>query len=254
VLLVLALVPSVQAAPISYGNFSGISVDFLDVTEDANSAGDAPPLFGAPTVAGDSLDFNPVGFSASASGAGGVDVTDGNLSFDVMAKPMNVISNLLLAEAGDVTLLGFGNDQTYAAVRANIFVDVYEVDGVGINTITKHFSMTFTPSGGDYGLATDGGGGPLFNSGWSGNVPIDVNGILVGEGIAFDRGATKISINLDNTLMALSQTGTFSLIAKKNFGVSVRVNIPGGEIPEPTSFALVSLAGVALVACRRRKG
>jgi hypothetical protein len=247
-----ALVPLASAASINYGDFSAVSVDFLDVTEAANTAGDVPPLFGAPSVSGDSLDFNPVGFSASASGAFGVDVTDGNLRFDVMAKPANIISNLLLAEAGDVTLVGFGTDSTFAFVRGNVFVDIHEVDGVPINTISSQLSMAFTPSGGTYGLLSDGGGGPLYNSGWSGGVLVDVDAILTANGIVYEGGATKISINLDNTLGALSQAGTSSLIAKKNFGLSVRVNIPGGGIPEPTSLVLTLLAGVGLAAIRRR--
>jgi hypothetical protein len=251
-LVMIALASQVQAASINYGNFSAVSVDFLDVQEDANSAGDVPPLFGPPTVSGDSLDFDPVGFGASATGAFGVDITDGNLSFDVMAKPNNIISNMLLAEAGDVTLLGFGTDATFAAVFANVFVDIHEVDGVPINTISRHFSMTFTPSGGTYGQLTDGGGGPLYSDDWSGGVFVDVDGILTSENLVYLRGATKISINLDNTLVALSQAGTFSLIAKKDFGVSVRVNLPGGGIPEPTSFVLLSLAGLVVVGCRRR--
>jgi hypothetical protein len=80
-LVAVALTSQAPAASINYGNFSAISVDFLDVTEAANSIGDSAPLFGAPTVAGDSLDFDPVGFSASATGASGVDITDGNLRY-----------------------------------------------------------------------------------------------------------------------------------------------------------------------------
>ena len=68
------------------------------------SAADAAPLFGEPfalsppatypcvpcvlcTIPGNSLNFDPTGFSASASGAGGTDITDGQLKFTVVAKP-----------------------------------------------------------------------------------------------------------------------------------------------------------------------
>ena len=55
------------AAPINYGDFDADTVIYLQVTEDANSPGDSPPLFGAPVVSGNSIDFNPVGFSAAAA-------------------------------------------------------------------------------------------------------------------------------------------------------------------------------------------
>src|SRR3990172_510762 len=94
-----------QAVPINYGTFMGNTVSYVDVTEDSNS-GDALPLFGAPTVSADSLDFDPVGFDANATGALGVDVTDGNLNFMVVAKRGKAIQSLELSEAGDTTLAG----------------------------------------------------------------------------------------------------------------------------------------------------
>lgn len=249
VFLVVAIASSGWAAPINYGNFSGNTVDFLNVTEDANSAGDAPPLFGQPTVAGDSIDFDPVGFSASASGAAGIDVTDGNLSFTIMAKQGYAVDVFSLSEAGDTTLAGFGTDGTFTSVTAIGVLNVLEVDGVGIAPIAVPFSLNFTPSGGTFGLASDGGGGPLFSAGWSGSLTKNVKQILIDNNIAHSLGATKVSINLDNTLTAISEAGTFSLIAKKDFGgVSVTVNIP-----EPATWILVSLCGVmAAVSGRRR--
>ena len=252
--LIVATQRDAHAASINYGNFMGNTVTFVDVTEASNS-GDPIPLFGAPTVSADSLDFDPVGFSAHASGAAGVDLTDGNLKFMVVAKPDNFISNMVLSEAGDTTLAGFGTDATFTAVRATGVLNISEVDGVPINVIAESFSMTFTPSGGTYGLLSDGGGGPLFNETWSGGITLDIDSILTANGVPFTKGATKISINLDNTLIALSQAGTSSLIAKKNFGgLSITVNIPGGEIPEPTSLLLLSLVGLGFVASRGTRG
>lgn len=235
------------AAPINYGDFAGATVTYTQVTEAANSAGDAPPLFGPPTVSGDSLDFDPVGFSASATGAAGVDITDGNLRFGIVANPGNGISQVVLSEAGDTTLAGFGTDATFTAVTARGVISITEVDGVGINVISKQFSLTFNPSGGTFGLLTDGGGGPLYSADWSGSETINVTNILIAENVPYNLGATKVSINLDNTLVALSQNGTFSLIAKKDFGgLSVTV------IPEPATLLMLSLAVVGLVVARRK--
>jgi hypothetical protein len=249
VVCLLSLVTVAQAAPINYGNFSGTTVDFLNVTEDANSAGDAPPLFGQPAVAGDSLDFDPVGFNASATGAAGIDVTDGNLSFTIQAKQGYAIDMFSLSEAGDTTLAGFGTDGTYSSVTAIGVLNIEEVDGAGISTIAVPFSLTFNPSGGTYGLASDGGGGPLYSAGWSGSLLMNVEQELINSNVPFTLGATKISINLDNTLTALSEAGTFSLIAKKDFGgVSITVNIP-----EPATWLMVSVCGLVVAACGRRR-
>jgi PEP-CTERM motif len=236
-----------RSAPINYGTFLGNTVDYIDVTEDANSAGDSPPLFGTPSISGDSLDFDPVGFSASTSGALGNDHTDGNIKFMVASHVGYAINNIQLAEAGDTTLLGFGTDATFTGVTGLGQIDISEVDGAGINTITMPFALNFTPSGGTYGLLTDGGGGPLFNTNWSGFLAIDVNQILIDEGVPFSLGATKISINLDNALSALSEQGTSALIAKKSFGgLSVTVNIP-----EPSSLMLGGLVLVFGLVRRR---
>lgn len=232
------------AAPINYGDFMGDTVTYVGVTEDSNS-GDTPPLFGPPTVSGDSLDFDPVGFSASAAGAAGVDITDGNLRFMVVAKPGNFISGLQLSEAGDTTLAGFGTDASFTAVLGQGVLNISQVNGVGINVISVPFSMTFGPSDGTYGLATDGGGGPLYSTGWSGGVTLDIDGILASKNVA--GRATKVTVNLDNTLVALSEAGTQTLIAKKDFGgVSITV------IPEPATCVLFGLAAFGII-CTRRK-
>jgi hypothetical protein len=234
------------AAAINYGDFAGTTVTYTQVTEDSNS-GDTPPLFGAPTVSGDSLDFDPVGFSASATGAAGVDVTDGQLKFGVVANAGAGISAIVLSEAGDTTLAGFGTDATFTAVTAQGVLSISAVDGVGINVISVPFALTFNPSGGTFGLATDGGGGPLYSANWSGSLNLDIDSILSANSIPFSLGATKVSVNLDNTLVALSEAGTFSLIAKKDFGgLSVTI------IPEPSTMLLLGLASFGLVLSRRK--
>ena len=245
-ILAVLFTSAVARSAILYGNFSGNTVDYIAVTEDSNS-GDPLPLFGAPAVFGDSLDFDPVGFSAHASGAAGVDITDGNLTFMVVAHAGYAIENIQLSEAGDTTMAGFGTDATFTGVTASGILNINEVDGVGIPVISVPFSLAFTPSGGTYGLLTDGGGGPLFNSNWQGFLFQDIEQVLINEGVPYTLGATKISINIDNTLSALSENGTSSLIAKKHFGgLSVTVNIP-----EPSSLLL---GGIVLLAgmIRRR--
>lgn len=235
------------AVPINHGNFDGDTVMYIDVTEDTNT-GDAQPLFGEPTISGDALDFNPIGFSASATGANGVDQTDGQLFFMLQAKPGNGIQTLLLTEAGDVSLTGFGTDATFAAVTTNITLDILETDA-GPANINHQTTMNFIPSDGDFGQATDGGGGPLFSSNWSGGVLIELGAILASNGRAGET-ATKVNVNLDNVLSALSEDGTVATIAKKDAdisGLTIEVNM----IPEPTT-ALLAVAGLLAMASSRR--
>ena len=249
ILSLVALAGMVHAAPINYGDFSGNTVDYLQVTEDANSAGDAPPLFGAPSVSADSLDFDPVGFNASATGAAGTDLTDGNLKFTIMAKGGNAIDMVSLSEAGDTTLSGIGTNATFTTVTGQGVMNILAVDGVGITPIVVPINLVFSPSGGTYELGTDGGGGPLYSTNWSGSWLKNVKQVLIDNNITHNQGATKVSINMDNTLTAHSETGTFALIAKKDFGgLSVTVNIP-----EPATWLLASICGlVAAIGGRKR--
>ncbi len=119
--------PSV-GAQINYGTHMGTHVTYVNVTED--SGADEPlPLFGAPTVTGNSIDFNPVGFDAGSAG-GGSDITDSNLVFMVTAKSGSRISELVFSEAGDTTLAGTvpaGSMSTATAVFATGVLDIQEV-------------------------------------------------------------------------------------------------------------------------------
>lgn len=258
VFLVAAISRPLLGAPINYGDFMGTTVTYTDVTEDANSPDDSPPLFGEPTVAGNGLDFDPVGFEASSSGAGAPDITDGQLFFGIEAKAGNAIHQLTITEAGDTTLAGFDATlATFTSVTASGVLNVYEVDGAplppNVGVLAVPFSLTFSPSGGNYFQSTDGGGGPFFHTQWSGQVVLNLNLALTNAGVPIVMGATRASINLDNTLVASSRDGTTTLIAKKDFGgLSITVDEPVGNIPEPATAVLACLAVAAIGAGRRR--
>jgi hypothetical protein len=264
-LVVVAAAGQSQAAQINYGTHMGVHVTYVNITEDSG-ASEPLPLFGAPTVTGDSIDFNPIGFDASSSN-GGADITAANLVFMITAKSGSRIQSLILNESGNTTLAGNvtpGSMDTATAVFASGVVDIHEVDFQGINHISVPFALTFSPSGGTYFLGTDGGGGPIFHTQWSGSVTIPIEQILIANGFNItpgqidpDSGATKISVNLDNVLSAVSQPGTSALINKNDFGgLTIRVNVPGEpggdrEIPEPHGLTLAALGLLSLTALRK---
>ena len=89
-------------------------------------------------------------------------------------------------------------------------------------------------------------GVPSFNTQWTGSVTLDIDAILLANAIT--GRATKISIDLDNTLTAVSQTETTALIGKKDFGgVAITTHVP-----EPSTLALCGVALAALALRRRR--
>jgi hypothetical protein len=242
--VVLATVSSaVFAAPINHGTFVGATVQYIDVTED--SATDPVPaggIFGAPTVTGDSMDFDPNNFAATATGANGTDTTDVNLKFNIESLGSNVINTVMFSESGDVSLSGFSND-AFASVKANVHMEIYEVNGNPVTEINlPPQAMIFTPNNGEYQLSSLGG--PNFGSSWTGKLLVSLAPYLnAGE------FATGVSVSLDNTLVALSQDGTTSFIQKKDTdAVTITTNIP-----EPTTSAIALIASLSLVAVSRRK-
>jgi hypothetical protein len=154
------------------------------VTE--SSLTDPVPLFGAPNVTGDSIDFNPTGFGAFGAGGGG-DVTDGQLVFKVQAKPSFAIKNISFGEAGITTLAGVGTNVTHTDVSAVGNIDIYEVDGVLINKISIPLNLVFTPltatgNQGTFQLIADAGLG-LTSLPWSGSQTLNLNQALTNLGI-----------------------------------------------------------------------
>jgi hypothetical protein len=239
-----------DAASINHGNFMGSTVTYVDVTE--ASATDAVPLYGMPSVFGDSLDFNPVLFNAlSQLGVPPVDLTDGQLTFMIVAKQGHGIQNVLLAESGVTTVIGAGTDATFTDVTAAGVLEIAEVDGASIDVIDVPIFLTFSHQvDGTWQLVTDG---EALTLPWSGSQFIDIASVLTANNVPFVLGATKVNVNLNNGLIARSEEGTIAFIDKKDFGgLSVTVNF----IPEPGTL-LLALAGCLLSAgriSRRRTG
>lgn len=229
-----------------------VGVSESNIEGSGGSDGMTAELFGAPTINGDIIDFNPKNFQAEVetqSGENTSEIVDGQLSFMIVAKPGQVIDNVQFNEAGDTTLIALGAAEAFSSVSANFFVDVVEVDGQPLGEILNlDDALTFGPSDGDFEIGVDGS--PNFNTAWSGSVQMDLQQALIDNDIDFQFGATKVNITLDNTLVAAASDGGSAFIKKKDFdGVTITVNVP-----EPGSVALVLLGVVGLVAARRVAG
>lgn len=239
----LSLSTSSQAST-NYGTFVGTTVTFQNVTE-WSPTGDPLPLYGMPTLVGNTLDFTPSFFSSATGGAS--DTTDGTLSFLLKANPGNAISSVLFSERGDFTFSGIGAGNTLVAVTATFFVDIYKVDGVALATPLQLTEFaTFSPS--PLGVFSQSSYPTPPTRIWTGSLNLNVNNALTLAGISYSSGATEISFELDNVLVAQSESGTTATITKKDFkGFGITVN----QVPEPSMLALM-LSGAGLFFARRR--
>ena len=104
------------ADSIDYGDFAGTTVNFEDVTE--SSGTDSVPLYGQPTVTGDTLRFSPTeAFFAEAGSYG--DTTDGKLELHLQAADGYQISAIRVTEGGDYSVIGPGTAVAAGSIGAN---------------------------------------------------------------------------------------------------------------------------------------
>jgi len=239
----LFILSSSSWAAINYGDKTGSTMDYLQVTEDSGT--DTPPLYGSPIVVGDTLLFSPTSFNSSSSGAGGSDITDGTLTTTIVPHTGSYIDRLTLFEFGDYTLSGTGGTSaTKAEVAASIYITCLEIDGSSlmIPVFTNASLNNFSPPDGKYNLADDGEGSAVP---WNGSLTIDVTGWLTSIGKT--GYATKLLFNMDNVLTTGSELGTSAFIAKKgDYCIGLTA-----EIPEPASITLLSLGALALFRRKR---
>jgi hypothetical protein len=199
---------------------------FQNIVE--SSSTDPTPLFGPPTQFPGGLNFDPRGFVATTHD-GGIDMTDGQLSF--MVRGSGGIQSINFSEAGDYTLLGEGAASTQALLTAT--ASVVEVNGVPVAPIALSPSVASV----NFSLPDNLG----VVQPWSLGSSLDVAGQM-----PTGQRATKVNVVVDNKLTATSTPGTIAFIAKKEFIVTA-----GAMVPEPSAAAIgVWLVGSLALALR----
>jgi hypothetical protein len=222
------------------------TVNYSNIYESSGTGTD--PLYLAPVTTGDTLNFSPT-FTAFADGSSGnaAEMTTGRVSFDVQAVSGNAINGLDFLERGNYSLLSFGNI-ALADVSANLFIEVLEVDGATLPfPANDDIEMTFNPaSDGQFQHNTFG----VSSGSWTGNTGFDLDALLVSNGIAFLHGATRIHVELDNTLLSMAQTDAQAHIAIQD--LQVISSTTSYIIPEPSSQFLLGGMGAVILILRRR--
>lgn len=224
-----------------YGPLPGNTVVF-------ESVNDADDLFGAPTVTGDQLDFNPTDFELECGSVANPctsNLLTGQLVTVIKANSGNFIENVVLSEAGDTSLSTFiGGDAASSSVSMSVFVDIFEIDGQGVNGINGNAQMTFT-DGGAFSRDFAGSGTGTENTIWTGFLDLDLNALIAGANSSGK--ATGVSISLNNTLTVFAGGEAIAQIEKKDFdGLAITV------VPEPGTALLMGLGLTGLALAGRK--
>ena len=248
-LMVIIGVSQVAQATTDHDDVMGDTVWFTNISENTKTAGDPEPLYGQPVALGDALDFgvNQFDFSAESNDAM-VDTTDGALSLMIQSKDAYSLESITFDESGFVSLFTLDGDP-FAAVSGLIEITINEIDGMPVSPINlPGIIPNFQPSAGDFQHSVDAST-PFFTSNWFASTTIDLDEILVERQISFDFGVTKVSIDLDNFLLAAAGgVGSSAFIDKKSFSIDVETE----PIPEPSTLLLAAF-GLVAIAMNRSK-
>jgi hypothetical protein len=234
--IVLSLPLFAYANLISYGDFAGTGVQFLNVSEDTVIATHPVPLFGAPVAYNDSLVFSPKTFGAYSAG-GTPDLTDSHLSLTIDAVGDKIISDVEFTEFGDYSLIGTGTSATKAVVSSPAWLTITKVNGSAIDPITIMGLEVILPGGGSFTMPGSSGTGIP----WSGKTTFDVTGALRNAG---NTGfATEVTLTLDDSLSAQSETSSIAFVMKKG----AQITVDPAQVPEPTTLGLLGMGALAFL-------
>lgn len=253
------------AASVNHGDFDDIggggTVAYEDVTESTNLPTVVLPIYGVPTVTGNTINFNPLAFGLSSGPGVGGGFLDVALQFDIRAIAGETIESFFIEESGVYSLeniSGPDTSTTFVEVSApwNLVI-LATTQGPLQNPVIVQGNLTFTPvptappnPAAHYTLDDD----PGTDVAWQGEATIDITAELLLAGITDE--ATLVDFSMDNILIVASQDGTIASITKEDVtGVTMTVDGPPPVIPEPSTLVLCGLLAVVALAriWRRRR-
>jgi len=242
-----------SAGTFSWGDIAGTDVQFLDVKENNGEVSSlfAPmPGSGGPIIIGNSLHLDPQNFQ-SQSQNNSADLIDSTLSTVIRANPLKGLNSVSISELGDYSLGGLIGGQASAQVGAAFFWTVLEIDGTAVNLASQATNLILGtgagPNGGQYARPGDDGTAVI----WNGVANIDLAGYL--SSLQLDGSVTALRLTFDNTLQTAADDVSTAFIKKKSIDIDVETgDAPGHNVPEPSSLALVALAGLAVLPRRRQ--
>jgi hypothetical protein len=210
------LIPSVASA--ASVTLSGNTVDF---SFDDSLLG----LFGQPTVAGDSIYFTPINFTAESMNGDGYDLARQTINITVTAHDGWDFSSLDLTERGDYLRVAGAKLAVSGQIR--VFDSQNPLNEVTANILTedKKFHRTHD----------------FISRNWEAGATADLAGMST---------AGMINVTLENILVANSLNNRGLAFIEKKFAGLEMVTTP---VPEADTYAMM-LAGLGLVgvAVRRR--
>lgn len=210
-------------------NAATVSIDTPDFLLEYNDAQAGLDLWGMPHAVSGSVSFLPVNFAAIATGiAAEVDTANATVQFTLTAKPGLEFAGFNWFESGDyIRLLS-------AAPDTGVFVDgqlqVFDQD-TGDRSV-QGFSVS--------DLSATG-----FNLDWEANAAVGTEG--------FSESLTKVTVTLENDLLAYVVDGQIQAKIEKKFGQLLVGTTAATPIPVPPAAFMFMGAIVALVGVARRK-
>ncbi|HFD78897.1 MAG TPA: VPLPA-CTERM sorting domain-containing protein [Gammaproteobacteria bacterium] len=190
------------------------------------------PLYGTPSVVGDSIFVTPTDFKALSENTDGSVTVSGTGTIQIIAKAGYVLDGINFGEAGDYRMTA-GAD----SVDVNPWLRVFDWNNP-VPTLGTEETMN-VPVSGDLTIKD----GNLHDWSASGNFDLTTT--------TWD-GINNVGLTLQNTLTAVSTAlGESALIQKKAVGSSISVST--SLVPVPAALWLFGSGLLGLVGIARRK-